>query len=225
MDIASLLGGGGDKQTYYLLTPPVEVKEGEKLAFSAKSGSGGMGAMMGGSSSTTFILEKSVYGSNQWEQVKDYKDDLTADYQTFEVTDVVGGEYLFRFTAGGGVNIDSVAGFHIDGDAPDLYVTVDSAVVRSINMGAVEADFSKDHQFVAAQLQAQQRIGGSSYVLLRVAGAQQADHLRNLFDRRTLLGGQIAFFYNTFFGPAGASIGYSNRTKKPYFFLNLGYEF
>lgn len=143
MDISSLLGGGGDKQTYYLLTPPVEVKEGEKLAFSAKSGSGGMGAMMGGSSSTTFILEKSVYGSNQWEQVKDYKDDLTADYQTFEVTDVAAGEYRFRFTAGGGVNIDSVAGFHIDGDAPDLYVTVDSAVVRSINMGAVEADFSK----------------------------------------------------------------------------------
>ena len=81
------------------------------------------------------------------------------------------------------------------------------------------------HQFVAAQLQAQERIGGNSYVLLRVAGAQQADHLRNLFDRSTLLGGQIAYYYNTIIGPVGANVGYSNRTKKPYFYLNLGYEF
>ena len=82
-----------------------------------------------------------------------------------------------------------------------------------------------DHQFVAAQLQAQERIGGNNYVLLRVAGAQQADHLRNLLDHSTLLGGQIAYYYNTIIGPVGANVGYSNRTKKPYFYLNLGYEF
>ena len=82
-----------------------------------------------------------------------------------------------------------------------------------------------DHQFVAAQLQAQQRIGSNSYVLLRVAGAQQADHLRNLLDHSTLIGGQLAYYYNTIVGPVGATLGYSNRTKKPYFFLNLGYEF
>ena len=82
-----------------------------------------------------------------------------------------------------------------------------------------------DHQFVAVQLQAQERIGGSSYVLLRVTGAQQADQVKTLFDRRTLLGGQIAYYYNTIVGPVGATIGYSNRTKKPYFYLNLGYEF
>ena len=82
-----------------------------------------------------------------------------------------------------------------------------------------------DHQFVAAQLQAQQRIGSKSYVLLRVTGAQQANQLKNLLDSRTLLGGQISYYYNTLFGPAGGSIGYSNRTKKPYFALNIGYEF
>ena len=81
------------------------------------------------------------------------------------------------------------------------------------------------HQFVAAQLQAQERIGGNSYVLLRVAGAQQADHLRNLLDHSTLIGGQIAYYYNTIVGPVSANVGYSNRTKKPYFYLNLGYEF
>ena len=81
------------------------------------------------------------------------------------------------------------------------------------------------HQFVAAQLQAQQRIGGKSFVLLRIAGAQQSDHLKQLLDTRTLIGGQLAFYYNTIAGPVGASVGYSNRTKEPYFYLNLGYEF
>jgi NTE family protein len=81
------------------------------------------------------------------------------------------------------------------------------------------------HQFVAAQLQAHQRIGSSNYVLLRVAGAQQADHLKELADHRTLLGVQAAYYYNTMFGPIGATIGYSNRTKEPYFYLNIGYEF
>ena len=82
-----------------------------------------------------------------------------------------------------------------------------------------------DHQFVAVQLQAQQRIGTNNYVLLRLAGAQQADHLKELLDHRTLLGGQVSYYYNTMFGPVGASLGYSNRTKEPYFYLNLGYEF
>ena len=82
-----------------------------------------------------------------------------------------------------------------------------------------------DHQFVAIQLQVQQRIGTNNYVLFRIVGAQQADYLKNLFDRRTLLGGQLSYYYNTIVGPLGASFGYSNRTKKPYFFLNLGYEF
>jgi NTE family protein len=82
-----------------------------------------------------------------------------------------------------------------------------------------------DRQFVAAQLQAQQRIGESIYVLLRVAGAQQAEKVKKLLDYRTLLGVQGAFYYNTMFGPVGATLGYSNRTKKPYFYLNLGYEF
>ena len=81
------------------------------------------------------------------------------------------------------------------------------------------------HQFVATQLQAQERIGMNSYVLLRVAAAQQTDKLRNLLDNRTILGMQAAYYYNTLFGPIGASLGYSNRSKKPYFFLNLGYEF
>jgi NTE family protein len=80
-------------------------------------------------------------------------------------------------------------------------------------------------QFVATQLQAQERIGKSSYVLLRLAAGQQSEHLDELFDNRTMMGGQIAYYYKTIFGPVGATLGYSNHTKKGYFFINLGYEF
>ena len=82
-----------------------------------------------------------------------------------------------------------------------------------------------DHQFVAAQLQAQGRLTENNYVLARVAVAQQGDHLGDLFDHRTLIGGQLAYYYNTIVGPVGATLGYSNHTKKLYFFLNLGYVF
>jgi len=79
--------------------------------------------------------------------------------------------------------------------------------------------------FVAAQLQAQQRIGKNHYVLLRVAAGQQGNKIKEIFDNKTLIGGQIAYYYNTIVGPLGASIGYSNHTKKVHFLLNLGFEF
>lgn len=82
-----------------------------------------------------------------------------------------------------------------------------------------------DRHFVSAQLQAQQRIGGKHYVLLRVAAAQQAERTKHLLDSRTLLGVQAAYYYNSFIGPVGGSVGYSNRTKQAYLFLNIGYEF
>ena len=81
------------------------------------------------------------------------------------------------------------------------------------------------NQFVAVQLQGQLRIATNNYVLLRVAVAQQAEKLKELFDHKTLYGIQGAYYYKTMFGPLGATFGYSNRTKKPYFFLDLGYEF
>ena len=82
-----------------------------------------------------------------------------------------------------------------------------------------------DPYLVAMQLQAQQRLGKNNYVLLRVAAAQQADDLENLLDRSTLLGSSLSYYYNTMFGPLGASVGYSNKTKEPYFYINLGFVF
>ncbi len=82
-----------------------------------------------------------------------------------------------------------------------------------------------EDQFVAAQLQAQQRIGSNNYVLLRIAAAQEAEKIKEIFKSRTLLGGQVAYFYNSMFGPAGATLGYSNVTKSVYFYVNLGFIF
>ena len=81
------------------------------------------------------------------------------------------------------------------------------------------------NQFVAAQLQGQQRIGSNHYVLLRIAAGQQSGEVKKLLDHSTLIGIQTGYSYDTILGPVGATIGYSNRTKEPYFYLNLGYEF
>ena len=131
----------------------------------------------------------------------------------FTLQPMVYGRLLF------GSVVPPVFGNTVGGDWFGHYVEQQMPFAGIGNMEYVK------HHFVAAQLQAQERIGANSYLLLRLAGAQQSDKLRNLPDSRTLFGGQIAYFYNTIVGPVGASIGYSNRTKEPYFMLNLGYEF
>ena len=90
--------------------------------------------------------------------------------------------------------------------------------------GVGNVEFVAD-QFIAAQVQGQYRFGSNHYVFLRLAGAQQAEKLKEIFDHKTLFGVQAAYYYKTMFGPLGATFGYSNRTKEPYFYLNLGYEF
>ena len=115
--------------------------------------------------------------------------------------------------------VPPVFGNTIGGDFFGHYVEQQMPFAGVGNMEYVEK------QFVAAQLQAQERIGTKAYILLRIAAAQKAHELKELFDYRTLLGVQGAFYYNTMFGPVGATVGYSNRTKEPYFYLNLGYEF
>ena len=133
--------------------------------------------------------------------------------ERFSLQPMIYGRLLF------GSVVPPVFGNTIGGDWFGHYVEQQMPFAGIGNMEYV------GHQCVAAQLQAQERIGANSYILLRLAGAQQSDHLKNLLDYRTLLGGQIAYYYNTIVGPVGATLGYSNHTKKPYLYLNLGYEF
>ena len=78
---------------------------------------------------------------------------------------------------------------------------------------------------LACQLRAQQRIADNNYIILRVAAAQHNEKLRDILKRRTLTGCELAYFYNSMFGPLGASLGYSSKTREAYFYINLGCQF
>ena len=82
-----------------------------------------------------------------------------------------------------------------------------------------------DNQLVAFQLQAQQRLATNHYVLLRAATALYATHLKKFNDHGSITGVEGAYFYNTIIGPIGGTLGYSNRTHKLSFYINVGYEF
>ena len=90
--------------------------------------------------------------------------------------------------------------------------------------GLGNVEYAERH-FIGAQLRAQQRIGGNHHVLVSAVVAQHADDLQQILRTKTLLGGQLAYYYKTMFGPLGASLGYSNRSKEPFFYINLGYVF
>lgn len=146
-DDSMAMFGGGSSATYYLMTPPLTVSDvNDVLLFSAMKPGGGGGmdfsSMMGGggSSSPTFFIEKSVYGSGKWEMAKDFSNALDTVYTTQWLSGLEPGEYRFRFMASDSISIDSVAGFQIDMEAPDLYVTLDSAVVKSLNLGMLRGD-------------------------------------------------------------------------------------
>ena len=144
-DMSSLFGSN---KSYYLLTPPVNVTPGDELVFSAKkpgkddSGMGGGGGSM--DMGAFFVVEKSVYGSNKWLKIQDFYSELNdSAFQTFKVSANDSGEYRYRFRTSTGIEIDSVAGFHIDNQAPDLYVTVDSISTDFVNWGIQKGDSTK----------------------------------------------------------------------------------
>lgn len=82
-----------------------------------------------------------------------------------------------------------------------------------------------DNHFIAAQLRLQAQLTTNNFVLFRVAGAQHADALRNLLKHGTMLGYELAYYYKTLIGPIGANIGYSDKTNRVNFMINIGYEF
>ena len=131
----------------------------------------------------------------------------------FTLQPMVYGRMLF------GPVIPPVFGNTIGGDWFGHYVEQQMPFAGVGNMEYV------GHHFVGVQLQAQQRMGNNHYALFRIAGAQHSDELEDLFDHKAILGCQAAYYLNTMFGPVGASLGYSNRSKKPYIFVNLGFEF
>lgn len=132
---------GGSSPSYFLITPVLTVDDANQtLAFSAKTtGSSGMGSMFGGGGST-FSIEKSVYGSNRWERVRDLTSEVDTLYNTLWVSDLAPGDYRFRFLATDSIVIDSVAGFKMKETAPDLYVTSDKMRFNRLEFGTQSAN-------------------------------------------------------------------------------------
>ena len=82
-----------------------------------------------------------------------------------------------------------------------------------------------DSKFLSASLCLQQRIQGQHYLLLDGSVAQHNDSLDKIFDRKPLWGTQAAYFYNSIFGPLGATLGWSSHTHRLHFYVTLGYDF
>ena len=139
--------GGDDAGFTYLMTPPLKVASGENLVFSAKKGDGGGMDSFMDSKDSTFVVERSVYGQHKWIQVADFTTEVTSDYKTFTISGTEAGEYRFRFRSASTVMIDSVAGFTIDMEAPDILVidTVGDAkgAVKMIDFSLCKADANK----------------------------------------------------------------------------------
>ncbi|MBO7119364.1 MAG: hypothetical protein J6W03_03485, partial [Bacteroidaceae bacterium] len=147
-NIATTSGGGmaamfGMGSPSFLMTPPLTVESiDEVLLFSAKKGSSDdgfdMGSMFGGGSS--IVVEKSVYGSNKWEKLREFTEPLDSVYRTLWVGYVEPGEYRFRIIASDSIVVDSIAGFHLDSNAPDIYVLHNNTAATAINYGMPQAN-------------------------------------------------------------------------------------
>lgn len=82
-----------------------------------------------------------------------------------------------------------------------------------------------DNHLVACQLRLQAQLSTNNFVLFKAAGAQHSNRLSDILDHGPMLGYQLAYYYRTIFGPAGATLGWSDETHRPNFFINLGFEF
>ena len=82
-----------------------------------------------------------------------------------------------------------------------------------------------DDALAVMQLTARQRMGSANYVSGRLSLAQRSGKLRNLFARGPMFGCEASYYYDSIFGPLGATFGYSGHTRKAYFYVNLGYYF
>lgn len=138
-DISSLMGGGSSLN--YLMTPPLNVQSGESLVFSARKGKdSGMGSFMGGDSDSTFVVERAVYGEHMWIKVADFTTEIDSVFKTFTISNTEPGEFRFRFRAGANVEIDSVAGYHIDNKAPDIYPMYLDKNIQPIDLSLCKQD-------------------------------------------------------------------------------------
>ena len=89
-------------------------------------------------------------------------------------------------------------------------------------VGFIELQWDK---ILATQMQAQLSPTTNNHILFKFALAMDGDKYREVFKSKPMMGSTLSYYYSSILGPVGASVGYSNVTKKPYFYLNIGYVF
>lgn len=82
-----------------------------------------------------------------------------------------------------------------------------------------------ENNIAAIQLTLRKNFLKNSYISLSSSLGYKNNKLKDMFSESPLWGTRLSYAYNSIIGPLGASVGYSNRTKEPYLFVNIGYEF
>lgn len=82
-----------------------------------------------------------------------------------------------------------------------------------------------DRHFVSLRMQAQYRLLKNHYFQLRYTAAICHDELSDMIATPNMHGATLAYFYNTYFGPLGATLGFNNIHRKPVLYITLGHRF
>jgi len=82
-----------------------------------------------------------------------------------------------------------------------------------------------ESKVLGAGLKVQQRLFKEHYIMVNGGVTAHSNDLDNIFDRKPIWGVQLAYSYNSIFGPLGGSIGWSSFTKQVYPYISLGFDF
>lgn len=83
-----------------------------------------------------------------------------------------------------------------------------------------------DRHFAALRLLAQYHMMKNHYFQLRFTTGLTSDVWpTDASQFKSLFGTSAAYFYNTYFGPVGAVVGYNNLLRRPTFYITLGHTF
>ncbi len=82
-----------------------------------------------------------------------------------------------------------------------------------------------DTKLLVAGFKVQQRLYKEHYLMVKGHVAEQNDKLEDIFDGKPIWGTQLAYYYNSIFGPLGGSLSWSNFTHQVYPYISLGFEF
>ena len=82
-----------------------------------------------------------------------------------------------------------------------------------------------DNNVVVAGFKLQQRLFKEHYLMVKGHVAEQNNKFGDIFDDKPFWGAQVAYAYNSIFGPLGGSLSWSNYTKQLAIYINLGFEF